>query len=491
MKRPELLLIREGSRIGGREKGQPWSAHPVLPELMECGFFSGQRFTFVGIYYSSKTDTSVIGYPKYLKSDIGSQELPAVLHHVGLICQLVERAQSQLDRSRFEEAYAFDAYHAQEHQQQVDRFQLASWLLQDYQNNGIYFSKKSELKRNGNGPIQWQQTISQGTPLLGRDVVYLDTFHRQNQQDYSQLLTQLHGFILRQCGLLMQGLGQYQELELPEAEDFDGSDLSQFTAYLADRLTVVFSEREVRLLKALWAWCGQSAFYRRQLGVTAFEQIWEYAAKAVFGNLTDTRSGPPHYILQNREYQAQGDFIPDILRVYQHPSADCRVIGILDAKYYCPQVNPDNGLLYGAPANGDIAKQIGYYRYTKTLYFQGDIRYTNAFLFPATDPEQEEMFQQLGYACPNRQHHREIDQLLGLDKNEVQQQLESRRERWEAEEGEACAEAWPEDRVLLFSVRPDLLYQWCLRGEKVTEEAFYHGFVEPFQAEQRKQAVRR
>ena len=458
MSLPDILLVRELSTLDATSQ---LHNHPVLPELESNGFISNQRFTFVGVYYSTSTGITVIGYPKYLPELLETSDTPAIISHVNLICQVVEQAQPYLKKSLADSSYVFSAYSTNDQMQHVNRYNLAVSILQDYMTYGIYYSKTNHIMRNGNGAIQWQHTIQSTAPIIDRDIIYLDTFHHQTKQDYSQLVTHLHVWIVLQCARILQGIGQYQELELPEIRvNFDDADLSQFVPYLLGKLTSVFSDREVRLMKALSAWCGQSVFYRNQMGVTTFDKIWEYATKKVFGNIEDTRSGPPSYFLEGEEYRAQGDAIPDILRAFKHVENNCDVIGILDAKYYCPEYNIETHTISGAPANADITKQIGYYRYIKQLYPQDNIKFTNAFLFPSVKVNQEILFEQTGYVCPNRERYNEIDKLLNL------------------------ANIPPDtrqDRVLLYNINPNTLYRACLNDAKIDDISFYNSFIVPFE----------
>lgn len=453
----KILLVRELSFL---DKNSELLNHPILPELESCGFFSNRRFTFVGVYYSARTDTTVIGYPKYLpeREEIG--DIADVIRQVNLICQVIEQAQPYLDKSLVESTYTFSAYNVNSQWQYVNRYNLAMSILQDYLTYGIYYRKATQIIRNGNGIIQWQHTIQRVMPIIGRDVVYLDTYHQQNTQDYSQLITHLHIWIVIRCAKLLQGIGQYQELELPDATiNFDDTDLTLFVPYLLGKLTSVFSDREVRLIKALSAWCGQSLFYRCQIGVTTFDKIWEYATKQVFGNVDDTRSGPPSYFVSGEEYKAYGDAIPDIIRVFNYSRDNCCVIGILDAKYYCPELDIRSHIISGAPANADISKQIGYYRYLKQLYPQDKIKFTNSFLFPSVLENQEVLFEQIGYVCPNSERYAEIDRLLDI---------------------QDVASNGIQDRVLIYNVNPNTLFKLCLNGTKTDDILFYKSFVAPF-----------
>lgn len=256
MNAPHILLVRELSII---DETSPLWNHPILPELDNNGFFSNLRFTFVGVYYSVNTDATLIGYPKYYPEHIADDDVPSVIAHVNLICQVVEQAQPYLEKSLFDSAYAFHEHTAETKGQTVNRYDLATFILRDYMTYGIYCNRKAQLTRSKNGPIQWQETIQRTTPVFDQDVIYLDTLHLHSERDYSQMVTQLHIEIVIQCARLLQGIGSYHDLELPTSEaNFDNTNLSQFASYLLSQLIHIFLEREIRLVKALSAWCGQT-----------------------------------------------------------------------------------------------------------------------------------------------------------------------------------------------------------------------------------------
>ena len=459
MKNPNILLIRELTSL---DDTNSVFFQPLLQELENNGFFSNKHFTFVGIYYSAETDTTVIGYPKYMPEYKVGTDSTQIISHVNLICQVVEQAQPYLDKSLFDNSYSFNAYISNSQKQYVNRHDLAVSILRDYMTHGVYYSRIKNTKRNSKGDILWHRTIQSIPPVIDRNVFYLETMNRHNTQDYSQLVTNLHIWIINRCARLLQGIGQFEELELPKVKiEFDDSNLDHYVPYLLSKLTTVFSDREIRLIKALAAWCGQSSFYRNQMGTTTFDRIWEYATKQVFGNIEKTSSGPPSYFINEQEYLARGDAIPDILRVFVHHNSRNGIIGILDAKYYCPQINEERHEIYRVPVNSEIAKQIGYYRYMAQLYPDNNIKFTNAFLFPYLFKDKSTLFKFIGFACPNNQRYDEIDRLL--DEITLKKPIEP-------------------DVVLLYKLDAEALFKACLNGIKVDDETFYESFVKPFYA---------
>ena len=460
MKIPTILFIRELSAMTPSGVSNHFVPQELLQELLQNGFINNFRFTFVGIYYSINTDTTIVGYPKYITEEMVVHNKAEVIAHVNLICRVIEKAQPFLNKSLSETTPSFYTNASNAKKRHLNRYDLAELILQDYMTYGVYYEKTTKIRRNVYSTIHWSATFQRATPIFDRDVVYLDTYHRQTKTDHSRLITQIHVWVLVQCARLLQGLGRYNEVELPEVDiHFDSLELNQFVPFLLEKLSVVFLEREIRLIKALSAWCGQSSFYHKQLGSAAFELVWEFAVKKVFGNIDDTRSGPPIYYIAGAEYKASGDSIPDILRAFKQEVQGHRVIGILDAKYYFPMREPRDGIIYGVPANSDIMKQLGYYQYMKKLYPQKDIDFTNAFLMPAAFKEQVSLFEYFGYATPNNTRYEMINEHLDADTQELSELQE---------------------RVLLYRVNPHMLFTTCLQDAVVEDAVFYNEFVIPF-----------
>lgn len=458
MKKPLLLLIRELTPINSSF----FSSHtPVVQDLLDNGFFHNQLFSFVGVYYSSSTETTVIGYPKYIPEFNQEEDPTEIINHVDLVCKVVEKARPFLDKSLVESSYDFNPYYNQIGSQWVSAYDLATFILHDYMEYGIYYERTREYKHNGKGNINWRRTISCLQPIIDKEVIYLKTINQFSKEIHSQIITPLHIWIVNRCANLLKGLGKYSELETPEvSEEFNDDNLNQYIPYLLGKLSYVFNDREIRLLKALSSWCEKSTFYRNRFGITTFNRIWEYASKQVFGNIDDTKSGPPKYVIQGTQYIGKGDSIPDILRVFIDKESRKGYIGILDAKYYLPTFAADLNYIYGAPSNADISKQISYYRYLRQQYPGKDIMFTNAFLLPCFSGNINNLYQHIGYAINNDNRNMEIELRM---------------------EGIVPKETMKNDQILLFQINPSRLFEACLNEIRIDNAEFIDSFILPFQ----------
>lgn len=458
MKKPSLLLIRELTSINSSF----FSNHThVVQDLLDNGFFRNQLFSFVGVYYSASTDTTVIGYPKYIAEFNQEEDPTEIINHVDLVCKVVEKARPFLDKSLVESSYDFNPYYNQINSQWVGAYELATFILHDYMEYGIYCERTQKYKHNGKGNINWCRTISSLQPIIDKEVIYAETINHFSKEIHSQIITPLHIWIVNRCANLLKGLGKYSELETPEvSEAFNDDNLNQYVPYLLGKLSYVFNDREIRLLKALSSWCEKSTFYRNRFGITTFDRIWEYATKQVFGNIDDTKSGPPKYFIQGRQYIGRGDSIPDILRVFIDEESGKGYIGILDAKYYFPTFAVDSNYIYSAPSNADISKQISYYRYLRHQYSGKDILFTNVFLLPCFLGNVNNLYQHVGYVINNDNRNTEIELKM---------------------EGIVVDGDTKKDQILLFQINPSKLFEACLNEIKIDNAEFIDSFIVPFQ----------
>lgn len=456
MKEPSLLLVQELSSINNL---RTVCSDNVINEMRNAGFFKKTSFTFIGVFYSYEEDITVIGYPKYMPKYPDEIELEEVIKHVSLVCKVIEQTKAYLRDSLVDTSNNFSEYINQQSRDYVDKYSLATFIMQDYIKNGVYFSKVRKHMLNVEGNVNWDRTVNSISPIIDKNILYLETMGSEYKADYSQLITSLHIWIINCCSKFLKALGQYQEVEIPEIiHNFQDEELKQYIPYIQKKITNVFSDREVHLLKSLVSWCGVSVFYQKQMGTTTFDRIWELATNKVFGNVNNTKSGNPIYCIDDVRYKAKGDSIPDILRVFSDDIKKQGYIGILDAKYYCPIINNEAKEIYRVPADSDISKQIAYYRYFKSMFKGLDIMFTNAFLLPKYEEDNETLYNNIGYAIKNDEINLEIEKLLHL----------------------RCLPTEKIDKVLLYEINPTCLYRYFLEDKKISNISFYNDFIVPF-----------
>lgn len=419
-------------------------------DLAKQGFFSGTSFSFVGIYYSCATEIVVIGFPKYLSAQSVSQ----ILEHVNLICKVAAKIFSQ-SSLRFENQ--FHPFNPQRTAHISNPYDLAVYLLRDYAENGLYTERKRQIRTDGIGQRNWTQTIQRTAPIFDRSPLYLHPITVKSIRKSSDTITPLHAYIVNQCARLLQPLGLFQSLMLPATPNLDHVDLSRYVPTISNKMNQTFSDRELRLLRALRSWCKEGPFNQTRLGVTSFEDFWEAATKKYFGNIEHTRSGPPKYYLNGSgtAYIGSGEAIPDILNAGTSGSS-VPFLAIFDAKYYCPIFDDADSRVYAAPPNSDIAKQIQYYYSLKKQY--PTALFSNAFLIPCCSDQT--IYRCVGYAVPNTDWHDDIATKTSLPKN--------------------SANFSHSDRVLLYQVDPAQLFNACLHDTHISDISVFNDFIKPF-----------
>lgn len=419
-------------------------------DLAKQGFFNGPSFSFVGIYYSCATETVVIGFPKYLSTS----SAPQILEHVNLICKVATKIflQSSL---RFENQ--FHPFHPQHTAHISNPYDLAVFLLRDYAENGLYTEHKRQIRTDGIGQRDWTKTIQRTTPIFDRAPVYPHPVTVKSTRKNSGTITPLHAYIVKQCARLLQPLGLFPCLMLPSAPNLDYVALSHYIPAINHKMNQTFSDRELRLLRALKSWCKETPYNQTRLGVTSFEYLWEAATKQYFGNIEHTRSSPPKYYLDDSSaaYIGSGEAIPDILNAGTSASSG-PYLAIFDAKYYCPIFDDANSQVYAAPPNSDIAKQNQYYYSLKKQY--PTALFSNAFLIPGRSDHT--MYRCIGYAVPNTDWHDDIAKKTSLSKT--------------------SPNTAPIDRVLIYQVDPTKLLNACLHNTHISDINVFQDFIKPF-----------
>lgn len=442
-----------------QESKSIWNALPndtqekLKDDLAKQGFFKEKYFSFVGIYYSCVVGIVVIGFPKYLSASSSAQ----ILEHVNLICKVASKIFSQSGIQFENQFYPLNPQRAAHASNPYD---LAVFLLRDYAENDLYTERKRQIRANGNGQRSWTQIIHRTTPVFDRSPVYLQSITIKSIRKTSDTITPLHAYIVNQCAQLLKPLGLFPHLTLPVAPILDYTDFSRYVPIISSKMNQTFSDRELRLLRALRSWCKEGPYNQTRLGVNSFEDFWEAATKKYFGNIEHTSSDPPQYYLDrsSNTYVGKGGAIPDILNAGTSFEFGA-YLAIFDAKYYCPIFDDKNFYVYGAPPNSDIAKQIQYYYSLKSKY--PSATFCNAFLLPGYS--MDKMYHCIGYAVPNTDWHDEIMKKMSLSKSVVS--------------------VYPCDRVLIYQVDPTQLLNACLKDDHISDSNILDDFIKPFNKE--------
>lgn len=485
MKTKPIIVLKEG---WSKKKCRNICEVDVLFKELEGveGFFKLDKVAFVGIYTSSIESGRAIIYscPKYFDFDLEMPYTDDVLNnvkeHMNLICQAIE--QLRKEGKNFQESeYQFSAYDNYNEKKNVNIYELADFILNDYVKNDLFYHRNKQQKINGKGRTNWPRTVSKLQPIIDKDqVIYTNVINHFSTKDYSHLLTKLHRYIVNKCAEFLQPLGKYEDIELPECECELDDNLGIYYDYILTQLSYVYTNRDIVLLKALASWCNTSNFYKAFSGVTCFDKVWEYVTKEVWGNIDKTRSSKPSFYIQSKAgeeqvYEGSGEEIPDIIRVVKNGSQIC--IAIFDAKYYYPwkiykYKKNAKGCIWGVPANSDIAKQIAYFNNFKKIYGE-KLLYANVFLMPEFSNEicsclnienmfSHELFKFRGYVESGINYS--VQDALIINGYNMDDMKKS------------------DDIVVIFTVNPETLYkQYLSESRKIMDNKIYKDFIEKYE----------
>lgn len=324
--------------------------------------------------------------------------------------------------------------------------ELAVRVLRDYLENGVYTVRPRELEHNGQGEIDWNETIDRNQPVFLKGPsarsrprpCYVDTATEISVPDENHYLTRLHNCLVTTWGRKLEDLGLASVLRvnvplLSEDElDYFGDPEEQLDR-IDKELGVQFvtkSRTTLTLMRELIERASESETELRDqlsFGMNKAEHLWEAACAAVLGSELDAKIGDcglvwsqditfrdymprpiwkrigqgssgssdeKAYELENKQSGWRLDFI----RTYppkREPTTPVTKLVILDAKYYTVSWDKNNQTISGQPGIGDIAKQIFYQKaFEDLLRIKREdpaIDFVNAFLFPKDDGDSAEI----------------------------------------------------------------------------------------------------
>lgn len=298
---------------------------------------------------------------------------------------------------------------------------ICLYLINDYYDNGIYVNIENILETNGEGEIQWDNTINETFAIIIRNKpIYTELKTKNisyNEMDY---ITRLHKYILSDCykklkkaNLLELFEMDYVSLSDEELSDFGDEDYIVYR--LQKELNIQFSTRKQILLKTLAVYIEKSKSFKEDLGLSmygtnSFYSVWEKACAKVFDNkldmklkMLDLKGGlhedyavdknktlleiieKPAWIpikSENNVHEAKYTLIPDLISIYEMEGKSC--FAIFDAKYYNIVLDKDN--LENHPGVGDVTKQYLYQlAYNDFISKHNFSHVINAFLMPTED----------------------------------------------------------------------------------------------------------
>jgi len=271
------------------------------------------------------------------------------------------------------------------------------FILNDFYENGLYSNEKSVLMFNGEGEINWSQTIEAFNPLIFHgEPIYLEYYTNSTENDEEDYLRHLHKYILNECINKLSDLGLLEFFNLDPiafntSEDFLGGPHS-IIYRVKKELNIQFVHRKQQLLKAFSSFISKEKmepdnFSVSLYGTRSFHVVWEKTCGYIMDNKYDIIKeliDKPRWRATNGTVHQDRTLVPDIISMYEHNKKKTFIIS--DAKYYTIKLT--NLQLVGNPGVEDITKQYLYQMaFADYIKFNSFDFVHNAFLFPSEENE--------------------------------------------------------------------------------------------------------
>ncbi len=434
----------------------------LITYLLQNSMFRGKNdgennngLRFVGSFTICMQECKILVYalPKYLCGIEDSLQNPD--RYMFNIRRVIEKTGHLFDYEISETD--FNPYYYNREQTRVGRYDMARWILNDYELNGIFTVREKKTTRDRRGRIDWNRTILKTTPVIdGEDVAYTSPISRYITRNDRLLLSDIHRCVIKE---VLDSLGEEASdvYEPIYREELLGH-LAEYVSVIRSFQRLVFAERDIILLRYLEAWSlYESNYYLKPVGTVSFDLVWEDLLRDVFGHKELQEKigfGSPVYHI-GKDYQLKGDSIPDAMNFWRSGN-EVRFL-IIDGKYY-------RGIIVGdkvedLPGYKDVAKQIDYFDTLVNIYGLTTGCGKNVFVLPGWDGLCRSDFNKdllpvpiryVGYARKPSQRNDLKNIIEGL----ANKKIETRTEK---------------DKVFIIQVEPDKLYRVFLDGVSDTQ----------------------
>ena len=369
-------------------------------------------FTYVGILTSHKRVIKC--YPKYLQSiSDPTSELKQVL-------KVLQRYGSK--------EQIVTLYHGTDRGTGFNLLAVMLYLLDDFHQYGAYTNDEDIVEKNGEGPILWERTISNGFAIISNNrPYYIDYYTSRTIDDEYDFFHRLHLCVVSSCSKQLQSAGIMELFDMipvdVSEEKIDDFGETEYILYrIQSELNVQFNTRKQTLLKTLYAFIANARTLETNDGISmygtpSFNLVWEQVCSEVFQNKLKTQLRHLHLpggvrppfrqmdtlldLIEKPKWagisnsgtsfvkESNDTLTPDLIGL-QEIDGDMAFI-ILDAKYYCIQLS-ENAMLRGQPGVGDVTKQYLYQlAYKGFLDAHNITNVKNCFLMPVETDEVEKV----------------------------------------------------------------------------------------------------
>lgn len=359
-------------------------------------------FTFVGLL--TVGNTVIKCFPKYI---LGNEKPFEEMKEILKVLTKYNHSKEQI--IHFSNGY-------DEHKE-FNMLAIILYLINDYNEYGIYKNSKDIIETNGDGEILWDNTINDTFAIIINNRPFYTELQTRNVMDNEMdYISRLHKFIITECSQKLKEGGlldlfEINEINISDEELDDFGDRDYMLYELQKELNVQFFTRKQILLKTLCLYISHRKSFNDYFGLSmygtnSFNLVWEQVCAQAFENKLSTLiselSLPVnlHEDFQDKEREKllkvidypiwkpfesedcpyeKPTLTPDIVSLYEIECGIC--FGIFDAKYYNIVLNKNE--LRNYPGVADVTKQylyqLAFNNFIKKHSF-ADVK--NVFLFP-------------------------------------------------------------------------------------------------------------
>ncbi|NFH79652.1 LlaJI family restriction endonuclease [Clostridium botulinum] len=359
-------------------------------------------FSFVGIV--TVGDYVLKCYPKY----IGKKISP--VYELKQILKAIKKYNSK--------EQIINLYNGESENTSFNLLSVILFLINDYNENGIYSNHQDIIEVNGEGEILWDKTINETFAIINNNTPFYTELQTQNSiEDESDYFRKLHQCILTECFNKIELaelslLFDINTISLYDGDLMDFGDKDYILYRLQRELNIQYITRKQIVLKTLYAYISHRKTFEEGIGISlygtnSFNLVWENVCAEVFGNMLNTSIVnlplpiASSYIDRKDKtlseliekplwkptiegksiikHKAKKTLTPDLISIYKVNNGYC--FGIFDAKYY--NIKLDEKKVCDQPGVADITKQYLYQlAYQDFITAHGYKFARNAFLFP-------------------------------------------------------------------------------------------------------------
>lgn len=364
-------------------------------------------FTFVGVL--TVGNIVIKCFPKYLLNK------KSPLEEMKQVLKVLSKYNSK--------EQIINLFNGNEEQRSFNLLSIMLYLIDDYNENGVYINQQDIIETNGEGEILWDNTINETFAIISNNRPFYTELQTINMViDDMDYYTRLHRCIITECYNKLKQGGLIEVFEIAdinisdECKD-DFGDIGYILYRLQRELNVQFITRKQRLLKTLYTYIAHSksfdnGFGLSMYGTNSFNLVWEKICADVFDNKLLTPIGKlklpvdlhNDYIHRKKDtlleiiekpvwkcFDSEGNthdnlakntLTPDLISLYDTDKGMC--FGIFDAKYY--NISLEINKVKGQPGIGDVTKQYLYQlAYNDFILKHKFIDVKNAFLMPTEE----------------------------------------------------------------------------------------------------------